>query len=402
MAFEPRVAFRFMLRATDRGGFSAMTLYAWLAIGVGIGAMSTLLSVMYGFEGTLRDRVLTAYPHVLVRAKNTRSTIRDYEKWNEVIASVPKVVRSSPYLDGEMIVQSPLRSLGVVVWGIPSEEFKRMEEKMLAGKAPTATSQLPQMVVGSELADRIGVSLGSQVKLISPLLKTGPMGAVPLSENFEVAGTYSSGHYDFDQQYLYVLMEDAQALLKKPGQIAGWHVWGQQAEDADDIAAEIEKRLGAGFSVQTWKVFNSALFQSLKLEQFAMFLVLSFAIVIAVMNITITLFMNIHYKKRNIGVLRALGASARQIRRIFLWEGMLLGGVGLLLGSALTVFLIQYIRHWMTLQLPAFYYDRTIPVEIRWESLLTIYGVAILLIFLATLFPARRAANLDPVKSIRE
>lgn len=391
-----------MLRATDRGGFSGMTLYAWLAVGVGIAAMSTLLSVMYGFEGTLRDRVLTAYPHILIRSKVARQSIRDYEAWSEKITGIDGVKRSVPYLDGEMILQTPLRSLGAVVWGVPKSEIVHMSEKLVKGQAPSETAALPQTIVGSELAYRTGVDFKSQVTLISPLLKSGPMGSIPLSETFEVAGLFNSGHYDFDQQYLYVFLEDAQALLRKPGQIAGWHIWTESPEAADRVAAHLKREIPAEWEVETWKVFNSALFQSLKLEQFAMFTVLSFAILVAVMNVTITLLMNVHHKKKNIGVLRALGASRQQIRRIFLWEGLMLGGAGLAIGAVLTAVLIFYIRNLMTFQLPAIYYDRAIPVEIRPYSLALIYGVAVFLILLATLYPARRAANLDPVKAIRE
>lgn len=391
-----------MLRATDKGGFSAMTLYAWLAVGVGIAAMSTLLSVMYGFEGTLKERVLTAYPHVLIRSKTPRQTLKDYEYWSPKIAEVAGVERSVPFLDGEMVLEAPTRTLGAVIWGVPRSEIDRLSEKLVSGKTLSDSAQLPQMIIGSELAYRTGVDVSVHVKLISPLLKTGPMGAVPVAETFEVSGLFSSGHYDFDQQYAYVLLEDAQALLRKPKQIAGWHVWAKDADDADRVAEGIRKLAPSDWEVETWKVFNSALFQSLKLEQFAMFLVLSFAIIIAVMNVTITLLMNVHHKKKNIGVLRALGASASHIRRIFLWEGFFLGGVGLLIGAVLTVLLLVYIKFFMTFQLPAIYYDRTIPVEIRPFSLFLIYAVAVVLIIVATIYPAKRAAKLDPVKAIRE
>jgi lipoprotein-releasing system permease protein len=154
--------------------------------------------------------------------------------------------------------------------------------------------------------------------------------------------------------------------------------------------------------VETWRVFNSALFESLKLEQFAMFTILSFAILVAVMNITITLLMNIYYKKKNIGVLRSMGASQKQIRRIFLWEGLMLGGVGLVGGAILTGVLIFVIQNYEPFQLPAIYYDRSIPVEVRWQSLSVIYAVGAALILLATWLPSKKAAELDPVKAIRE
>jgi lipoprotein-releasing system permease protein len=390
-----------MMKGTEKGTFSAMTLFAWLAIGVGIGAMSSLLSVMYGFESSLKDRVLKAYPHLLIRSKVSSHPIAGYEDWTKRLRAVAGVTRAVPYIETEMIVQSERRALGAVVWGLPEEEMAQRKDSLVNGTLPSKSSRLPQVVVGSELAARLSLSVGDPVIILSPLGKTGPMGMVPQSESFEVSGLYTSGHYEFDQQYLFLPLEDAQDLVKHGNTISGWQVWATSLEAADEVQGEVEKIIPTTWEAQSWTVFNSSLFQSLKLEQYAMFTILSFAILIAVMNIVITLMMHVTHKKKNIGVLRALGASRVDIRNLFIWQGALLGGMGLVLGAFLTVAILGAIR-FLSPELPDIYYDRSIPFEIRPFSLGLVYGVAIVMIFIATIYPAYRAAELDPIEAIRE
>lgn len=391
-----------MLKGTPAGTFSPMTLFAWLAIGVGIAAMSCLLSVMYGFESALRERVLKAYPHVMIRPAAANQPLRDYEPWTEKFKQLPIISRTMPYLETEMILQSDFRTLGGVIWGLPPDELQRLEEGITEGALPNPEAKLPQVILGSELGHRLGVSPGSRIKLISPIETGGAMGMVPKSQVFEVAGLYASGHYEFDQQYLFLALQEGQELLRWGDAISGWHLWAESLDDSEKLLKEVQAIIPATLEAQSWRSFNSALFQSLKLEQYSMFTILSFAIIIAVMNIVITLMMHVTHKRANIGILRALGASKRQIRQAFLWQGAFLGGVGLILGAALTAGFIVYVRYFSTYLLPEIYYDRTIPIELRPLSLALIYAVAIVLIYLATIYPAKRAAALHPIDAIRE
>lgn len=395
------VAWRFLLKGTEKGALSPMTVFAWSSIAVGIAAMSTLLSVMYGFEGALRDRVLTAFPHVIVRSADG-TVHKDDPSLTAKFKSLPLADRVVPFIEAEMIIRSDYRTLGGVVRGISVDELKKLGGTMEAGAFPSLESKLPQVLVGSELAGRLGISPKDHLKIISPLKRTGMMGLAPEAQTFEVSGIYASGHYEFDQQYLFAVMEDAQDLLKAENKITGWHLWAKSIDDAVELEGQVKPLLQGAWESQSWRKFNAALFDSLRLEQFSMGLILNFAILISVLNIIITLMMHVTHKRRNIGVLRALGASKKQIRNIFIYQGTLLGLVGLVIGGVLTVCALIYLKYFSTLQLPEIYYDRSIPVEIRPLSLIIIYVAAVAMIFLSTIFPAYRASQLDPIEAIRE
>jgi lipoprotein-releasing system permease protein len=396
------IAWRFMMKGTEKGHFSLMTFFSWIAIGVGVAAMSCLLSVMYGFESSLKSKVLNVYPHIIVTPKEGGSPIQDKPDQATFLSSQPEVRRVVPYIEREMILQGTSRTLGGVIWGLKRQDFDRIKSGLVEGELPSDKAGVPEVVMGQELAHRLHLDTGDTVKVISPTATTGLMGALPKSETFKVSGLYASGHYEFDEQYLYMLMEDAQDLMGWTQQISGYHIWTPSLEMADKVQDSLNAVLSPELKAQSWTVFNAALFQSLKLEQYCMSAILSLAILIAVMNIVITLMMHVTHKRKNIGVLRAIGASKDQIQKIFMWQGTWMGVVGLTFGAVLTALFILYIKYFSNYQLPEIYYDRTIPIDLRPKSFLLIFGGAILCIYLATLFPARRAAKMDPIEAIRE
>lgn len=396
------IAWRFMLRGTEKGTFSPMTLFAWLAIGVGVGAMSSLLSVMYGFESSLKSKVLNAYPHIIIDSKNSSRAIPRNVDWESQLLKIPKVKRAIPFIQNEMILKTERRSVGVVIWGVPQSEMGLLNFQLKEGKWPADGGAIAPLMMGTELAERLGLVSGEQVRLISPLERSGALGLVPQSQSFLISGLFSSGHYEFDEQYALLVLEDAQELLGWENQVSGWQVWVNALEDTPSVLTDIQKNLPSGLEAKSWETFNAALFQSLKLEQYSMFMILSFAIVIAVMNIVITLTMNVAHKRKNIGILRALGATQKQIREIFLWQGGFMGAVGMTIGALLTSLFVLYVKYYSLYQLPEIYYDRTIPVELRPLSICAIYGVATLLIYVATIYPAGQAARLNMIEAIRE
>ena len=215
-----------------------------------------------------------------------------------------------------------------------------------------------------------------------------------------MSGLYFSESYELDKQYAFVLLQDAQDLSSSPGKISGWRVWVNNIDDSEEVAAALTDVLPEGLTAKSWQSFNAALFASLKLEQWGMFLILSFAVFIAVLNVAITLMMHVTHKRRNIGILRAMGASRAAIRQIFLWQGLFLGLVGMIIGAFLSFTLLAVIQY--VYQFPDIYYVRMVPVEVRPWSVIAVYVVATSLVLLATLYPSWRATTLDPVEAMRE
>lgn len=378
-----------------------MTFFAWLAIAVGVAAMGSLLSVMYGFEASLRDKVLNAFPHVLVQSPQGMP-ITGQEAFTEQLRKLPTVRRVVPVLESEMVLQARSRAIGAVVRGVRETELAEFKAGLVGGALPSATGHEPEALVGVELAHRLDLEPGDTVRLVSPTRRSGALGSAPLAHSFRVAGLYASGHYEFDQQYLFVLLGDMQDLLNKPDALSAWHLWADRLDDSERLLAEVRAIVPQRLEAQSWREFNAALFQSLQLEQWAMFLVLSFAVAIAVMNVVITLLMHVVHKRRNIGVFRAIGATRADVRAIFVWQGAWLGAAGLFFGALLTVLFVVYVRKYSGYLLPDIYYDRTIPVELRPWAFVTIYGVAMVMIGVATLYPSAKAASVDPMDAIRE
>lgn len=399
LEFERALAWRFQLRGTAKGTFSPMTLIAWLSIGVGVGTMCALLSVMYGLESALRDSLLRAYPHIVVRPLDAKKNLapRDLQI-EELIQGHPGVDYAVPYLELEMILQSEARALGVVVWGLVDTDLKRLAKHFVFGGIPSSKSQQPEIALGIELADILGVDIGNTLKLISPLRRGGALGNVPLATTVITAGGYRSEHYEFDKQYGFLRLEDAQEISGKGDRITGWQVWTKDIGTSLAVTRALASKL-PDWEVKDWSTFNPALFASLKLEQTAMFLILSLAVLIAVMNVAITLMMFVTHKKQNIGILRAMGATQTQIYRVFLLQGAFLGAIGLLIGSVVAVGAILYAHFFY--QFPDIYYARSVPVEIRPLSIAVIYLVASALVLVATLYPAWRASKITPLDAIR-
>jgi lipoprotein-releasing system permease protein len=258
------------------------------------------------------------------------------------------------------------------------------------------------VILGTELARTLRVVQGDWVYLLSPRGMISPMGHLPSMRRFRVTGVFESGMYEYDGSFAYIRLADAQQLLRLGKGVTGIEVRVADVYRADRIAADIVKRLGFPFWARDWMRMNQNLFSALKLEKTAMFIILTLIVLVAAFNIASTLIMTVMAKTRDIAILKAMGATNRSIRRIFVLNGMIIGAVGTTLGVALGATLCALLDRYKFIKLPGdVYYFTTLPVNLRVMDVLVIAVAAMLICFLATLYPANQASRLNPVEAIR-
>jgi lipoprotein-releasing system permease protein len=437
MGLELFIALRY-LRAKRKGLFATVTTGIGVAgVTVGVAALITTLSVMNGFQSDIQKKVIGAQAHVNVYGVRSVQNLKQIEA---ALQEEPAVVAWAPFVLGQAILSYRGRSTGIVVKGIePEREFKvndlaktlregRWKDLTpLPGPKPTASnlgatkaqtsgkirgagglgakaskaSALPGIVLGAELAHLVGTWAGQEVVLVSPQGLDIPLGMIPKMQRFNVAGLLHTGYYEYDSSTGWAeLGTTARFFGVEPG-ATGLGVRLTDLHAADTVGRKLQKKLGPHHTVRTYNQINQTLFAALKLEKTVMFIILTLIILVASLNIASTLILRSVEKSRDIGLLKAMGASPAQIRRIFLTEGFLIGCAGLAMGLLLGLSLCYIIGHYQIVELPAeIYYLSEVPVSVQLRDILAVLGVGLALSLLATVYPASRAAKVDPVEAI--
>jgi len=413
MRFEMFVALRY-LRTKRKGIFTLVTTGIGIAgVTIGVAALLTTLSVMNGFQSDIRKKIVGAQAHVTVHGRMDASR---QERLSKALESRPEVVAFSPFVLGQAIVTYEGRSTGVVVKGIsPDEEFKvnDLGDSLTAGSwdalrtdkagAPSkkAKGGAPgAIVLGEELAKGLGVWLDDVVVIVSPPTASA-MGLLPPMKRFRVAGLLHTGYYEYDSAAGYVSLPAAAAFFETPGGLSGMQAKLKDLDKADAVSDALRGELGWEFSVSSFTDMNRTLFAALKLEKYVMFIILMLIILVASLNIASNLILMGTEKTRDIGLLKAMGASPRQIRRIFLWVGALIGGLGVGLGTLLGLLLSWVIWRYPIVELPPdIYYLSRVPVQVEPLDVAGVTLCGLALSMLAALYPAFRASRVDPIEAI--
>lgn len=406
MSLELSIALRY-LRAKRKGIFAAITTLIGVAgVTVGVAALITTLSVMNGFQGDIEKKIIGAQAHITIYGLHSRESL---ETAKGVVDADPGVAASAPFVLGQAILTLRDRTAGVVLKGLdPAQEFKvnNLAKTLREGSwADLSTGgpggkPMPGIVLGEELAHSIGAWLEEEVVLVSPKSVATPLGLLPKMQKFRVVGLLHTGYYEYDSTMAYC---DLPAAKKFFGGEAAMGL-GLRVKDLDDAPAvgkRLQRALGPGRPVRTYEQMNSTLFAALKLEKGVMFIILTLIVLVASLNIASTLILRSVEKTRDIGLLKAMGASPSQIRRIFLLEGFLIGALGMIAGLLLGLFLCWFIKHYPIVQLPAdIYYLSEVPVQVQPWDVVAVMTMGFLLSLLATVYPAARAAKVDPVEAI--
>ncbi len=402
------------LSSRRKGRFlSLITVIAIGGIFLGVTALITVIAVMTGLQRDLQAKILGNTPHVYVFEPGQSFRLDNYEPLLEPVRGVAGVVTAQPFIMTQVaLVREGVEyaQAGVLYGTDPSPEgppLTVVQERLASGEyslGPTR-SGLPGVLVGRRLAEKMNLLPGDVVTVISgENLKTGPLGDLqPAIRQFEVTGLFSTGMYDYDSQNLYAPMAAVQDLLDLPETtVSGVAVNVTDPWQADAIGAAIDEALGFPYYTQSWVDLNSALFSALKLEKFALGVILSLIILVAAFNIVSTLVMVVTDKTREIGILKSMGLTDSRVLKVFMLQGLAIGVVGTVLGTIGGLTLVWLLDRYKFISLPGdVYFVDTLPVALDPLDLVLIVAVSILIAFLATIYPARQASRLQPVEAIR-
>lgn len=413
------VGLRYLKSKKNSRFLSFITILSIMGVGLGVTAMIVVLSVMDGFEAELKKRLMASDLHVLItpttRAEGfgsgfvPRSSF-DLERVTRDIRAVDPEAQIWPIVSTEAILKSGRKVTGVVLKGVTDERMARLkkqvtesaEPRLLVQRDAGEATKLPGIFVGQELAYEIGLIPGDQVTLISPTETEGPVGGVPRLKRYVVEGVYHSGLPEQELHTAYAAEGAVRSFLRRAEVLSQWEVSVRDFEAASKAAARIRPDLNEkGFQVQDWIQLNSHLFASLRLERIAMFVVLAFIIVVASFNIVTTLTLMVLEKKKEIAILKAMGARFDQVAAVFLAEGILIGGLGVAGGAAFGLLLCSILKRYEFITLPEIYYDRTLPVTFNAWYYVGVCVCAGVIVLAACLYPSRRAAKLNPLDGIR-
>ena len=407
MTFERFIAQRYLRSKRQFRFISIIMAVSVVGITVGVAALIIVLSVFNGFNGVVTGVLLAFDPHIRIEAPQG-SSIQVNDTLLQVVRLDPRVDAVAPFVASKALLMTPAVNRVVTLRGVPDStagSVSGVRESIVLGDFRFDDAAAKNgIVLGLSLADRLGATIGSDITVVSPvgvdamLLQFGQ----PLTRRCTVVGIYDSHNKDYDSHYAYVSLSTAQSLFELGHQVSGYEVRLRSFSDADDVKASLNQRFGSRYAVSTWYDLHKGLYSVMRVERWSAFVILCLIVGVAVFNVLGSLTMGVIEKRRDIGILRAMGATRSSITRIFMVEGLLVGTIGTILGLCLGYFVC-----WLQIRFSLFPLDTNvyiipaIPVEFRWIDFLTVTGMSLGLSTLASVYPSFSAALPPPIESIR-
>ncbi|MBN2397216.1 MAG: lipoprotein-releasing ABC transporter permease subunit [Deltaproteobacteria bacterium] len=415
MSYEFFIGLRYLRAKRKQTFISVNTFISVAGIFLGVAALIIVLAVMNGFETELRDRILGINSHIVLMQYD--GGMKDYHTVMEKLETVDGVVASTPFIYGQAMLKNEGRVTGVILRGMSIEtsadviNLGKMREGDIASLAgEEGTAKPPGIVVGKELAQNLGVVLSDTVEILLPMGIPTPMGVVPKIKEFSVVGVFESGSYEYDSTLVFMSLENCQKFLNMKDAVTGIEIKVADIYGAGKIAKTIEQAFGYPYWARSWMEMNKNLFSALKLEKRVMFIILSLIVLVAAFNIITTLIMTVMEKARDIAILKSMGATARSIMKVFMIEGMVIGAVGTALGCLIGITVAlnleqvsRFVENLFGFKiLPKdVYYLSELPSQVDYGDVAAIACVAMLICFLAAIYPSWRASRLDPAEALR-
>jgi lipoprotein-releasing system permease protein len=418
MNYELFIGLRYLRGRRRQTFISLITVISILGVMIGVMTLIVVMSVMTGFEETLRDKLLGINSHLSVLSAG--DTLTNYEAVTDAVAREPGVVAASPAILGQVMLTAGSRVSGAVVRGIDPDRVNRVldiESSLRGGTLQDLKKrrtvevdgrpvELPGVILGSKLAYQIRASIGDPVQVVSPLGQATVMGMIPKIRRFVVVAVFDSGMQDYDATLMYMNLADAQAFFDIPGAVTSIEARVKDVYQAENIARNIQQKLsatsrGVPYFAEDWTKRWPALFSALRLEKTVYFLVLLLMILVGAFNIVSTLVMVVMEKRRDIAILQSMGAKRSSVRNIFLIKGCIIGGTGTTLGLLIGYIICVLIQQYKFIDLPPVFLVTTVPVRMYPSTFLLVAAASFLICLLASIYPARQASKLDPVEIIR-
>jgi len=407
MSLEFDIAKRYMRSRHRYGIVSVITFISIGGVIIGTAALVVVLSIMNGFESEVRSRIIGTGSDILVN-HITRGPIENWQSLADTVMKVKQVVAVSPIIFSKCAIASKTESDGVVVRGIIPEYEKKVSsisDYLLTNDLTfeTGDSSTVGVWLGVNLADRLGVGLNDKIKLFSLKEAVSSLtGLIPKAMACRIAGVFETGMYEYDGNLVYIPLDAAQSLFNMDSTITNLAVKTTDFYKADEISIKIDRAVGYKYYSTDWKMMNKNLFSWITLEKWASFLTLSLIIAVAAFNIISSLIMVVLEKKKDIGVLMSLGMSTPAIRKIFIYQGITIGGFGAVAGSVLGFILCYLQLEFSIISLPEeYYFISALPIQMQFFDFVSVAFAAFVLSFLATIYPATRASGLNPIEAIR-
>jgi lipoprotein-releasing system permease protein len=407
MGYERLIAQRYLRSKRQLRFINIIMMVSVIGITVGVAALTIVLSVFNGFNSVVTNVLVGFDPHIRIEAARGRG-MQITDSLLEVLKADSRITAAAPYIASKALLLTPHVNRVVLVKGVVDSTIDMVsgvkKRIVLGGFRLRDTPESGGVVLGLALADRLGTMVGSELTIVSPVGVDAMMTQFgePLTRRCTVEGIYDSNNKDYDAHYAFISLESARQLFQYGDSYSGIEIRLHDLEEADNVKHFLQNRLGDGYTVSTWYDLHRDLYSVMKIERWTAYIILCLIVGVATFNVLGSLTMGIIEKRRDIGILKALGATRTSIIRIFMFEGILVGllgtAAGVLIGVVVCLLQIRYSLFPLD---PTVYIIPAIPVELRWTDFVAVVLASMTLSTLASLYPARRAARLLPVDAIR-
>lgn len=410
--YELFIGLRYLRGKKKHRSISLNTFISTGGVTLGVAALIATLAVMTGFKEDLRDKILGTNSHIVITDR-VSDRMEDYPGILEKAREVPRVLAVTPFIYSQVLLSAEGAVQGAVLRGIDPETegtVTDVESNLVQGTLADLhvkpadpeddTPPQPGIILGTELASRLRTFTGDTINVLTPTGKPGPLGIIPKIRKFLVVGIFDSGMYEYDSSLAYISISSAQEFFDLGDTVSGIEVRVDDIFQAGEIAADLEEALGFPFWARDWMRMNKNLFSALQLEKMMMFIILVLIILVASFNIVGTLTMIVVEKSREIAILKAMGASRGEVMRIFMVDGLVIGGIGTLIGVPLGYLICFLLQAFYTLPSDVYYISH-LPVKIQAMDVILVSLSAVTISFIATIYPSWQAAKLNPAEALR-